>query len=40
MNEISKGKSIRKNLQGMGMFLALVCLGIMDPTSKIGGEYT
>jgi hypothetical protein len=38
MNEIRKGKSIKKNLQGMGMFLASVCSGIIDPTSNIGGK--
>jgi len=29
---------IRKNLQGMDMFLASICLGIMDPTSNITGK--
>jgi hypothetical protein len=35
MNEIRKGKSIRKNLQGMGMFLTSICSRIMDPTSNM-----
>jgi hypothetical protein len=38
MNEIRKGKSTRKNLQGMGMFLTSICSRIMDPTSNIRGK--
>jgi hypothetical protein len=35
MSEIRKEKSIRKNLQGMGMFLTSICSRIMDPTSNM-----